>query len=470
MSRSNFESAVTVKLLHADFGELVFSAIFERDPHFLHWNRMSLIGNFDDYKRSLPISMAQAEWQLYCNPSWLEHQGSDLECLTFGTAIFNRCGMTGGKYIARDGIQKFADLTIDRHVETLKIPSDKMSAIFTFLQRPPTWYAYPRRQMDTLSMRGEWKCMPELGLKLRLLTEGHKRKDFRVSNEKELIEIPGVEIQSIRDMSAETFVSSAKDLWFSIRVLLMFRFRQIVAPLQEQVTTLDEVTTTWFTIEVEARYEASHYDILGFIERVDDFLVQAATKLANYRNQSDLLHAAAWGYAASFATSVLEAQLTGRVEAIERLVTAYEVAKNLDRSRVCGKDWKPIKSALKRTVDDLDLDTELSAQLKRGFGSPPVLTLQERIERMSNSYVSQWKKADPDLLIGLNDMIKARNSIVHGRLIENFDRLSVEPLRAQRLFEKLFMCFVGCPEFHTSAYLKQAISFFDRRLADHEHE
>lgn len=470
MSRPNYERTVSVRLLHPDRGEAVFSAIFERDPHFLHWNRMSLIGNNDDYGRFLPISLTQSEWELYDNPDWPEQDDKRPEHRTFGTAFLNQSGRAGGSTIAHDSVQKFADLAINLHVETVTIPDSKMAAVYTFLQRPPTWYAYPRRLTDSLSVRGEWRSATSLGLKLRLITSGFKRNESRISQEIELIEIPGVEIQPIAEMSGEDFAAAAEDLWFSIRVLLMYRFRQFVTPLTEQVTKPDVITTTWHSVEVEPRQETRHLDTIDFFGRVDDFLVQAAPKLAIHRDQSGLIHAAVWGYAASFGTSVLEAQLTDRVEAIERLVTVFEKTSDLDRDRVSREKWKPIKSALKLAVDDMDLAEELAGQLKRGFASSPALTLQERIERMAASYAGQWKQDDQDLLKGLAKMIAARNSIVHGRLVDNIDRLAVERLRAQVIFEKLFMSFIGCPEFQSSGYARQSIAYFERRLEGHDDE
>lgn len=428
---------------------------------------MSLIGGEDDYRRFLPISMGQLEWELYDNPDWPKPRGNQPEQRTFGAAILTRNGRASGTSIACDGIQKFADLAIHIHVETFTISDGKLSAIYAFLQRPPTWYAYPRRLIDSLSVRGEWRSVPSLGLKLRLLTNGYRRKDSRISQEVELIEIPGVEVQPIADMPPDAFVTAAENLWFSIRILLMYRFRQSVTPLTEQVSTLDKITTTWHRVEVKPRQEARDFDSIDFFGRVDDFLVQAAPRLATYYDQSGLLHAATWSYAASFGTSVLDAQLTDRVEAIERLVAVYEKTSGLDRDRVSRDKWKPIKSALKRTVDNLDIDEELAGHLKRGFASSPALTLQERIERMAARYSDQWNQEDQGLLKGLNHMIAARNTIVHGRLVDNIDRLAVERLRAQVIFEKLFMSFIGCDEYYSSGYIQQSISSLERQLAGH---
>ena len=429
---------------------------------------MSLIGSDEDYGRFLPFSMGGFEWELYSNPDWPTRGSDQLEHRTFGNAFLTRNGRARGISIARDGIQKFADLAIQRHVETNKVSDGKLSAIYRFLQRPPTWYAYPRRPIDSLSVRGEWRSVPSLGLKLRLLTNGYRRRDFRISQEVELIEIPGVEVQPIEDMSSETFVTAAEKLWFSIRILLMFRFRQSITPLTERVATLDKITTVWHRVEVEPREEARDFDCVDFHGRVDDFLVQAVPRLANCSDQGGVLHAAAWGYAASFGPSVMEAQLTDRVESIERLVAVYEKTFGLDRDRVSREEWKRIQSALKKTVVDLEIGEELTSHLKRGFASSPTLTLQERIERMAARYSDQWNQDDRGLLKGLGTMITARNAIVHGRLVDDIERLAVERLRAQVLFERLFTSFFVCNEYYSSGYLQTSIFALEQRIAGHD--
>lgn len=463
----DFESTVSVKLLHPDHGDALFSAILERDPHFLHWNRISLIGSLNDYQRFLPISSGLLEWELYDNPDWPEPGGDQLGQRTFGTAIVHQQGMAGGISIANDGIQKFADLTIHRHVETHTLSDGELSAIYAFLQRPTDWYAYPRRSIDSLPVRGEWRSVHSLGLKLRLLTNGHRRKDSRVSQEVELIEVPGVEIRTIADKPSGDFVTDAEKLWFSIRVLLMFRFRQSVIPLFEQVSTPEQITMTWHCVEVEPRREINAFEYIDFSGRVDNFIAKAVPRLASYGDERRHLHAAAWCYAASFGPSVLEAQLTDRIEAIEGLVAVFEKTAGLDRDRFSRKNWKSVKSALKKTVDDLDIDEELAKHLKRGFASSPTLTLQEGIERMATEFSESWNLRDQGLLKGLDTMIAARNAIVHGRLIDNIDRLALEALRAQVIFEKLFLGFFGCDEYHSSGYAQQTISSLERRLKEH---
>lgn len=468
MSRSDFEKIVSIKLLHPEREATVFSAILERDPHFLNWNRMSLVGNDDDYRRFLSASEGQFKWELFDNPDWPYRRGDQSEHRTSGSAILMRSGRADGISLARNGIQKFADLAIHSYVETVTISEGKLSALYAFLQRPPAWYAYPRRRTDSLSVRGEWRSVPSLELKLRLLATGHQRQDSRISQEVELIQIPGIEVQPIADMLPEAFVRAAEELWFSIRVLLMFRFRQPIAPLTERISTRDKIKTTWHRVEVEPQQKARDFNDFDFFGRVDDLLAKATPRLASCRGQSGLLHAAAWSYAASFGATVLEAQLTDRVEAIERLVAVHEETLGLDRDRVSREKWTPIKSALKEAVDQLGVDAKLAGNLKRSFASSPLLTLQERIERMAERYCDHWKQDDRDLLKGLGSMIAARNSIVHGRLVDVIDRLVVEGLRARVVFEKLFMSFVDCLEFHSSGQARMSISSLERRLAGHD--
>lgn len=467
MAGFDFESTISIRIIDRERGDELFSAILERDPNFLHWSRISLIGSSDDYRRFLPICREQIHWELYENPNWWVGQQCDpLELRTFGMAVTVRTGMAGGSSISRDGIQKFADLEIHKHVEILKISEGKPSAIYTFLQRPPDWFAYPRCQIDALSVRGEWRNVSSLGLRLRLLTKGHRRNDTRVSQEIELIELPGVEIQPIEEMSSEVFVAAAEKLWLSARILMMFRFKQPIATLKAQICVSESIKTTWNRVEIEPRTNPRIIDSIGIFGRVDDFLVEAAPRLGSCQDSSGVLHAATYGYASSFRADALEGQLTQRVEAIERLVAVYEKTVGLDRHRICRAEWSKVKVSLKKAIDDCPIDIEIANHLKRGFASPPPLTLQERIERMVAAYPSQWGRGDLDIIKEINHMIATRNAIVHGRIIENFERLTVEALRAQAIFEKLFMSFVGCNSYHSTSYLQQSISHFERRVED----
>ncbi|MVA17627.1 hypothetical protein GOZ94_01540 [Agrobacterium vitis] len=462
MPSSDFEKVTSIKLVSPNKGESVFSAIFEQDPHFLHWNRISLIGTDADYRRFLPFSAEALQWELYVNPKWSE---SGEHQRTSGEAFITRSGRASGLTIASDGIQKFATLKITKYVKTHAVTDGRLSAVYAFLQRSSAWDPYSKLPKDSrLSVRGEWQKIPSIGLKLRLLTDGYRRKDPRISQEIELIEIPGVEIGPIADMSSEAFVLAAEKLWFSIRVLLMFRFRQSVTPLVEQISAADEIRATWHSVEIEPRHEANPFDVIDFNGRVDRFLVQAAPVLATQDDQIGLLHAATWGYATSFGMSVMEAQLTDRVEAIERLITVYEKASDLNRDRVAINHWKPIKKALKTTIDSLDIDSKLANDLKRGFGSSPPLILEERIQRMAAKYSSKWNHQEQDLLKGVGAMIKARNAIVHGRLVEDANSLPVERLRAQVIFEKLFTSFTECDDYYTSGYSLECILHIERQF------
>lgn len=317
MSRLDFEQAASIRVIDSNRGDALFSAILERDPQFLHWNRISLIGSKDDYRRFLSIKMGPIEWELYENQRWLDLQARELDSRTFGLAITTWSGRASGAAIAHDGIQKFADLEIHKHVQTYAVPGDKLSAIYTFLQRPSGWYAYPRRQLDSLSFRGEWRNVPPLGLKLRLLTIGHRRSDSRISQEVELIDLPGVEIQPIAEMSPDYFISAAGSLWFSIRILLTYRFQQPALTLTEVLRASAKVSTTWHRIELKPRQLVHGIVNDRIFCRLDDLIVEAAPRMEAYRDYFDVLYASVFGYAASFATSVLETRLTQRVEAIE---------------------------------------------------------------------------------------------------------------------------------------------------------
>lgn len=467
--RPDFERMSTVRLHHPQGGEETCSAILERDPNFLHWNRMSLIGSWDDYVRFLRFQgEGQFQWQLFENPDWPPPGEDQTKHRTSGTGIFQTLGMASGASIGSNSVQKFADISILTYVDTLATSGEKPSVSYSFLQRPRGWYAYPKRPLllDALSVRGDWRDIPSLKLRFRLLSTGHRRNDARVSQETQLIEIPGVEIESIGHMSPDEFIKQAEDLWFSLRILISFRYQQFVRPLTQAITTPEWIEHTWQTVEVEAKRTSDGQWIMDFLGRVDDFLAQGAASLFTYRDHRELLHAAVWGYVTSFTSFVLEGRLTSRVEAIERLVTVYEKTVSADRDIVSRGRWSAIKSVLKRAIDDLQLEKELAGRIKRSIATPSILTLQERVERMAASYSEEWRQGDRDVLTGLDHMVAARNAVVHGRLVDDVDRLFVETLRAQAIFEKLFLSFVGCPQYHSSGFTCSTISSMERKMVE----
>lgn len=456
MSRSDFDSSVSITLTRANGKEIRCSALLERDPGFLQWNRISLLGNHDDYIAALGLqSEHQIRWELHNNADWPHGSRREDQHRTSGTASVRSIGMASGIAIASDSVQKFGDLRIFEYREHTNAPGwEGPSAEFWFLQRPTDWHAYPRRLRRTqgLTHRGDWYRVTGSGLKFRLISIGYPRNDRRLSEEVELIQLPGVEIRPHSAMAHDAFLASADDLWFSLRILIAFRFRLYPRTLAEFRETTGEISQTWHPVPVEPRQiEDNHVDP-PFFGVVDSFLARAAVTLARHKAHRELLHAAAFGYANSYKAFLLEGGLTSCVEAIERLVTAFELTASLAREVLDRKEWRKVADKLKKAVDTMGLADSNARLVKRCLAAPVTLSLEERVLRMVKAQRKYWKPTDRQLLEGLGRMIKARNAIVHGRLVEDINEVYVELVRARALFERLFLGFLNCPGFECSGY------------------
>ncbi|TPG20510.1 hypothetical protein EAH87_08500 [Sphingomonas koreensis] len=261
-------------------------------------------------------------------------------------------------------------------------------------------------------------------------------------------------------MPPETFLRAADDLWFSLRILIAFRFRLYPHTLAEFRETPGEYTQNWHSIEVEPREAKTAHVDPPFYGVVDRFFARAAVTLAMHKQHRALLHAAAFGYANSYKTFLLEGGLTSCVEAIERLVTAFEMAASLNREVIDRKEWRKISTTLKKSVENLDLGAAKVKLIKRSLASPVNLSLEERILRMAHAQSKYWKKSDL-LLAGVGNMITARNALVHGRLIEDINEVYVELVRARALFERLFLNFLDCTGFKVSGYPQLIIGQYE---------
>jgi hypothetical protein len=217
-------------------------------------------------------------------------------------------------------------------------------------------------------------------------------------------------------------------------------------------------TSKWHTVEVKLRPARSDQFDPVFYPHLNLFLGRAGASLYAIRKHSELMHAAAYGYANSFHTDIMENGLTSCVEGLERLVTAFEKTQNLKQDVSSKEIWKPIAKSLKEHVSSLSIERPLSARIKRSLSSPPKLALQERIERMARAFRRHLSSSDLALISNIDRMIKVRNDIVHGRLIADINTTYVELLRARSVFERLFLCFLGCGGTMGSGYPHLVIS------------
>lgn len=468
VSRHKFESAVTVKLLRTAGEFEIFSAILERDPQFLQWNRMSLIGTRDDERRLLRCGRdAPISWEFSENPAWMTDPDGSSSMQVRGSGQIARQGGSSGLWITKDTTQKFAEIEILRYIETSTWKDAPLAATYWFLQRPVGWFPHRSAGMrsDRLSHQGDWRTVPSVNLKFRLITTGHERDDRRVSDEVELLAIPGIEIKPTGDIQPEAFQAAAEQLWFSLRILISFRYRLHLRQLTESISRPGLLQCTWDTVEVQPRTRPAADHEPPLYVSCEDFFAQATGTLDRYHNHRELLHAAVWGYTESFDSSSLEGRLTNAIEGLERLVCAFEDTQGLSREIIGRKEWRTVGASLRKAVDALGIAGELMTKLKQSLAFPAILRLQERVERMAGHYQEGWRPGDREILNGLGTMIKLRNDIVHGRMVPDINRLAIEGLRARYLFERLFLSFAGCEQMGGSGHARHVITTYENTTA-----
>jgi hypothetical protein len=451
----NHTQAATIRIIAQSGAELTCSARLERDPNFLHWNRIALFGGQQEYLATMRMQReGQLRWELHQNPNWPKGDDSGRR-LTSGTGVFRSIGMAMGDSIASDSIQNFSDLEIHGYSDKLQSPRWHSTRVeFRFLQRPTDWFAYPRkyRVRTGLSHSGDWYAVKGTGLKFRLTSTGYPRSDERLSKEVELLDIPGVEISPVEEMSPDDFADRAADLWFSFRILIAFRFRLYATTLAEFREFPGGYEHVWHNVSVEPRRSEGRGDAPPFYGSIDRYFASGTATLARHYAQRASLHAAAFGYANSYESFTLEGRLTSCVEAIEGLVTAFENSAGLGRDIFERKTWKAVSKELKLRVDELGIEGGQSSRLKGWLSSPPSYRLEERILRMVKAQRRRWDESDRGLLASLGDMISVRNKIVHGRLVEDSRDTYAELARARAIFERLFLNFLECRGLHSSGY------------------
>jgi hypothetical protein len=440
MRNSDFERPVTVVVTGQDGTEVRCSALLERDPAHLSWNRMSLIGDLDKEREALILD-GLVTWRVSLDPRY----GEDADrSTTTGGAFVSATGGTSRQ--ADENAQAFAWLDLHAHTERTVGPHwTRHEARFWFLQRPAQWPARPRRPKASgpLDTRSDWIPARTYGLKVRLTSDAHIRKDRRLSPEAELIRIPGVEMRPTSAMSDEAFTAAADALWFSLRVLITFATRQYVWTAAEFRQSPGAYAETMRTVAVEPLPPPPTPFDSVLTGPLPVLFTQGAAALRRHAAHRELLHAAAVGYALSHQAANLEAAITGSMEAIERLVGVAETIANLPREIVSARDWKPVARDLKRALDAAALTSEARARVKRAYSSPPSLTLEERIRRIAKRQDRWWSPSDRRLLVDLSDLIKVRNDIVHGRMVKDLGHLYVQRVRAHALFETLFLNLLG---------------------------
>jgi hypothetical protein len=459
-----FQEVASIQITDASGEVRSASALIHQDPQYLHANRISLIG-----RREHEIDLLGfggdgiVEWRFHSRSDWKLTDDTDYASIQRGTGILRSTGMARGVMIADDSIQPYAEIEIIEAVDELHSKGIKgLEAEYWFLQRPREGWYVRRRSSDKpepTKLTGPWTRIAELGLRFRLLRIASHRDDERITQERERIELPGVVIQPSGPMEEAAFFAAAEKLWFSFRVLLAFRYRQFVHTLAEFKAAERKHETTWHSVRLEPRYRRRSHEAYDppFRGRLERYLAKGAAQLAEMEPQRELLHAAAFGYASSYTASDMESGHTDCVEGIERLVEAFEQVNGMTRERIDKKRWRTLGKAVRQKARAIDATPSEHKAIERALSEVPKLHLLERIERMAKNLPPKWRKGPLELMEGAAAMITARNDIVHGRMISEYNKLQIERLRAQTLFEWLWLSFVGCGDLQDSGWARFAI-------------
>lgn len=459
-----FETVASIQITDASGEVRSASALIHQDPQYLHANRISLIGTREHEIDLLGFGRdGVVEWRFHTRPDWKLSDDLDYAHIQRGTGILRSTGMTQGVMIAKDSIQPFAEIEIIEAVDELYskgITGPK--AEYWFLQRPKEdWYVHRRSwsKPEPAKVAGPWASIAALGLRFRLLRIASYRDDERITQERERIDLPGVEFQPIGAMEDGAFFAAADGLWFSFRVLLAFRYRQFLHTLAEFKEGDRKHEATWHSVRLEPRYRRRSHEAYDppFRGRLERYLAKGAARLAQVEPQRELLHAAAFGYANSYTAVAMESGHTACVEGIERLVEAFEQVSGLTRERIDKKRWRALGKAVRQQARAIDATLYERKAIDRALSDAPKLHLLERIERMAMSLPPRWRKGPLELMEGAAAMITARNEIVHGRMISDYNKLQIERLRAQTLFEWLWLGFFGCGDLQDSGWARFVI-------------
>lgn len=252
----SFENFATLIVRDRNGHQMRASAILYQDAHFLHSNRISLIGAREKELELFRLDTdGVIDWEMFVRSDWKVSDDPSYSHHRSGTGWVRSNGMTMGVMIADESIQPFADIEIlesidrlrDRHLSGARVE-------YVFLQRPRTWDVRRRswRIPDPPRLAGRWTPLEPWGVRFRLLRLLHRRDDERLAKEYERIELPGIEFEPIdKSGDDEAFFASAERLWFVFRVLLAFRFRQFIHTLVETRVGAGRHDTTWHTERLE---------------------------------------------------------------------------------------------------------------------------------------------------------------------------------------------------------------------------
>ena len=442
------------------------SAVFYQDAHYLHYNRIALIGTRDQELELMRLDTdGGIDWALHARPDWKLSEDGSYTQRESGKGWVRSHGMTRGVWIADETIQPFADIQIlEAHDQIRQGDYGRLGAEYVFLQRPRGWHVHNKawRHPDPPRRTGAWTTIKPLGIKFRLLELTFLRDDPRIAIERERLDLPGIEMAPIdTETDRLAFFDKTERLWFLLRVLLVFRFRQIVTTLHEVKSSPGAYDRMWHDVRLDPREPPRSHDDPPFLGRLETYLAKGATALLAIEGKRELLHAAAYGYASSHNSGVMESGLTACVEGLERFIEAFEQSRGLSREMVPRKRWAKLSKEARKAATPVAATSVEKQAIERALSNTPTMHLIERLTRMVGAVRPKWRGLASELLQNAPAMIKLRNDIVHGRMVEDLSALRIELMRAQVLFERLWLAQLGCGDLRGSGWPILAIRNHD---------
>lgn len=418
-----------------------FSALLKQEPGYLNFNKIELLGRPEDSSSAMSlVGSGLISWTVI-------EQVESAKRARFGTGFVRSANELMGLGLPPESVRPLGILEIFDFVEEIEWDEShsESSIVVWFLQRPTSWHLIPssHSQLGEFNQHGNWCEVKAHNVKFRLRSISWLRRDTRINNEIEYIEIPAVELRNLDNSEDGVSIEKSGDLLIPfLNVLLASYYKQPFRVLERRERIGKKFKVSHQPIALESlRTEGDiRHRFLGDKEQ---FLSNGLSELARYHNQTAGLFGAVHGYYSSFTGYTIEEKLTSVVEGIEALVTLYEKDAAISRALVSSGTWRGIAKKLKTSLDSEAIDSEIASAIKMQLARPPVLNLFGRISRMVGAQDKGWTSLDREISDGIDRLISLRNKIVHGEEVDDYEEVFAETQRGQLIFERLFLSLCG---------------------------
>lgn len=457
---------MSITLTNEDNYEVQCSAIFHKDPNYLSFNRITLLGDQSSAISLMRLHSGVIQFQLVERT-----KPSDQKFELSGEGYFRSVGaQRSGPGIDKTTIYETGDFVILNSTKIEGIHSQqpmKPYAVFTFTQSASYWPTPPlsRHWTGEIEHHGKkwdrWAKPRGVDLKFRpCVNYKWIDKDY-TSQTEERFWLPGVELQPSQksNLTAKAFHQLVDEFWDYLRVSLAFYFKKKVFPVSKlEIWPSYQCTKEW-TKELDLE-QPQEFDEPIFRDLLPlQFLSKTAAYTRKHILELDPLHLAVHSYTSAQNQMFLESSLSSYVEGIQSILELFERQNKLLRQVLSDpNEIKKYRAATKKVTKGLSFLAGNSreqklrrAPISQHLNYIPNLTLEQRIERMTRHYWQDFGSNEKSHLADNSQMIRARNDIAHGRAITDTNMLFRENLRAKALFEKLFLCVVGCSTIEISS-------------------